>query len=42
MDNQKLAKEVITIKGGIAKSADLVAAGMRSADVVNLDRKSVV
>lgn len=36
MDNQKLAKEVITIKGGIAKSADFVAAGMRSADVVNL------
>ena len=36
MDNQKLAKEVITTKGGIAKSADFVAAGMRSADVVNL------
>ena len=36
MDNQKLAKEVITAKGGIAKSADFVAAGMRSADVVNL------
>lgn len=36
MGNQKLAKEVITTKGGIAKSADFVAAGMRSADVVNL------
>lgn len=36
MDNQKLAKEVITTKGGIAKSADFVATGMRSADVVNL------
>lgn len=36
MDNQKLAKEVITTKGGIAKSADFIAAGLRSADVVNL------
>ena len=36
MDNKKLAKEVITTKGGIAKSADFVVAGMRSADVVNL------
>lgn len=29
VDKQKLAKEVITAKGGIAKSADFVAAGMR-------------
>ena len=36
MDNKKLAKEVITTKGGIAKSTDFVVAGMRSADVVNL------
>lgn len=36
MDNQKLAKEVITTKGGIAKSADFVAAGIKSTDVVNL------
>lgn len=36
MDNQKLAKEVIIAKGGIAKSADFVTAGMRSADVLNL------
>lgn len=36
MDNQKLAKEVITTKNGIAKSADFVDAGMRSVDVVNL------
>lgn len=36
MDNQTLAKEIIAAKGGIAKSADFVAAGMRSADIVHL------
>lgn len=36
MDNQKIAKEVIATRGGIAKSADFVIAGIRSADVVNL------
>jgi predicted transcriptional regulator of viral defense system len=33
---QELAKEVIINKGGIAKSADFVAAGMRAADVVTM------
>lgn len=36
MDVQKLAKEVISKRNGIAKSADFVAAGIRAADVVNL------
>ncbi len=36
MDNRKLAKQVIESKGGIAKSADFVAAGIRAADVVNM------
>lgn len=36
MDIRELAKEVITNKGGIAKSADLVAAGIRAVDVVNM------
>ena len=36
MNIQKLTKEVITNKGGIAKSSDFVAAGIRSADVVNM------
>lgn len=33
---QELAEEVVLGKGGIAKSADFVAAGMRGVDVVNL------
>ena len=36
MNLQKLAKEVIMSKGGIAKSSDFVAAGMRAVDVVNM------
>ncbi len=36
MDTQKQVKEVIVNNGGIAKSADFVAAGIRAADVVNL------
>lgn len=36
MDIRELAKEVITNKGGIAKSADLVAAGIKAVDVVNM------
>ena len=36
MDIRELAKEVITNKGGIAKSADFVAAGIRAVDVVNM------
>ena len=36
MDIQKQVKEVIVNNGGIAKSADFVAAGIRAADVVNL------
>ena len=36
MDNRKIAKKIIESKGGIAKSADFVAAGMRAVDVVNL------
>lgn len=36
MDIRELAKEVIVNKGGIAKSADFVAAGIRAADVVNM------
>lgn len=36
MNLQERAKEVIMNKGGIAKSADFVAAGMRAADVVNM------
>ena len=36
MDNQELAKQVIESKGGIAKSADFVAAGIRAAEVVNM------
>lgn len=36
MDIRELAKEVITNKGGVAKSADFVAAGIRAVDVVNM------
>lgn len=36
MDIQEQAKEVILSKGGIAKSADFVAEGIRAVDVVNL------
>ena len=36
MDIRKQVKEVIVNSGGIAKSADFVAAGIRAADVVNL------
>lgn len=36
MDIRKQVKEVIITNGGIAKSADFVAAGIRAADVVNL------
>lgn len=36
MDNKTLAKQVIIEKGGVAKSADFVAAGMRAVDVVNM------
>ena len=36
MDIQKQVREVIINNGGIAKSADFVAAGIRAADVVNL------
>ena len=36
MYRRGLAKEVILSKGGIAKSADFVAAGIRAVDVVNL------
>lgn len=36
MNLRERAKEVIMSNGGIAKSADFVAAGMRAADVVNM------
>lgn len=36
MNTRTLAKKVITDNGGIAKSADFVAAGISAADVVNL------
>lgn len=36
VDIRELAKKVIIEKGGIAKSADFVAAGMRAVDVVNM------
>ena len=36
MDIRGIAKEVVARNGGIAKSADFVAAGMRAVDVVNL------
>ncbi len=36
VDIRELAKEVIANKGGIAKSADFVAAGMSSVDIVNM------
>ena len=36
MDIRKQVKEIIINNGGIAKSADFVAAGIRAADVVNL------
>lgn len=36
MEIRELAKQVIESKGGIAKSADFVAAGMRGVDVVNM------
>ena len=36
VDIRTLAKEVIIEKGGVAKSADFVAAGMRAVDIVNM------
>lgn len=36
MDIRILAKQVVQEKGGVAKSADFVAAGMRAIDVVNM------
>lgn len=36
MDNRELVKEVIATKGGVAKSADFVAVGLRAVDVVNM------
>lgn len=36
MDKRELAKAVIMSRGGIARSADFAAAGLRAADVVNL------
>ncbi len=36
MDIRELAKEIIVSKGGIAKSSDFVAAGIRATDVVNM------
>lgn len=36
MDTRTIAKQVIIKKGGIAKSADFVQAGIRAADVVNM------
>ena len=36
MDIREVAKTVIESRGGIAKSADFVAAGIRAVDVVNL------
>ena len=36
MDNRELAKVVIVSRGGVAKSADFVAAGIRAVDVVNM------
>lgn len=36
MNHREIAKEVLSARDGIAKSADFVAAGMRSADVVHL------
>ena len=36
MNLRERAKEVIINNGGIAKSADFVAAGIRAADVVNM------
>lgn len=36
MNLHKIAKNVIDSKGGVAKSADFVAAGMRAIDVINM------
>ena len=36
MNTKERVKEVIIRKGGIAKSADFVSAGIRAVDVVNL------
>lgn len=36
VDIRTIAKQVVIEKGGIAKSADFVAKGIRSADVVNM------
>ena len=36
MNLHEIAKNVIDSKGGVAKSSDFVAAGMRAADVVNM------
>lgn len=36
MDTRELIREIIASKGGIAKSADFVAAGIRAVDVVNM------
>ena len=36
MGNRELAKVIIVSRGGVAKSADFVAAGIRAVDVVNM------
>ena len=36
MGNRELAQEIVERKGGVAKSADFVAAGLRAVDVVNM------
>lgn len=36
MNNRELAKAIIMSRGGVAKSADFVAAGIRAVDVVNM------
>ncbi len=36
VDIRTFAKQVMIEKGGVAKSADFVAAGMRAVDVVNM------
>jgi predicted transcriptional regulator of viral defense system len=42
VDVQKVAKEVIISKGGVAKSADFVAAGIKASDVVNMCNKGLL
>ena len=41
VDNRRLAKQIIIEKGGIAKSADFVAAGICAVDVVNMCNAAV-